>query len=90
MMCVTHYVEPALQGDEDHAARRTMITPAVECSYPLAEAIRSFVEERPQGKATITGERVAGEVNLNEPGEYSKVAKIVFDLPIVKEAPAAK
>lgn len=43
-----------------------------------------------QGKATITGERVKGEVTLNEPGEYSKVAKLVFDLPIVTAAPAAK
>lgn len=43
-----------------------------------------------QGKATITGERVAGEVNLNEPGDYAKVSKLVFDLPIVTEAPAAK
>jgi hypothetical protein len=42
-----------------------------------------------QGKATITGDRVKGEVTLNEPGEYSKVAKITFDLPIVTEAPAA-
>lgn len=43
-----------------------------------------------QGKATITGDRVKGEVTLNEPGEYSKVAKLTFDLPIVTEAPAAK
>jgi len=42
-----------------------------------------------QGKATITGDRVRGEVTLNEPGEYSKVAKLTFDLPIVTEAPAA-
>jgi hypothetical protein len=42
-----------------------------------------------QGKATIKGDRVVGEVTLNEPGEYSKVAKITFDLPIVTEAPAA-
>lgn len=38
-----------------------------------------------QGKATITGERVQGEVTLNEPGEYSKVATLKFDLPILKE-----
>ena len=43
-----------------------------------------------KGKATITGDRVAGEVDLNEPGEYSKVAKLVFDLPIVTEAPVVK
>ncbi len=43
-----------------------------------------------QGKATVTGDRVKGEVALNEPGEYSKVAKLVFDLPILTEAPAAK
>ena len=43
-----------------------------------------------QGKATISGERVVGEVSLNEPGEYAKVAKLVFDLPILTEAPAAK
>ena len=43
-----------------------------------------------QGKATITGERVKGEVTLNEPGDYSKVAKLTFDLPILKEAPAGK
>lgn len=42
-----------------------------------------------QGKATITGDRVRGEVTLNEPGDYSKVAKLIFDLPIVTEAPAA-
>jgi hypothetical protein len=42
-----------------------------------------------QGKATIIGDRVKGEVSLNEPGEYSKVAKITFDLPIVTEAPPA-
>ncbi len=41
-----------------------------------------------QGKATITGDRVRGEVTLNEPGEYSKVAKLTFDLPIITEAPA--
>jgi hypothetical protein len=33
---------------------------------------------------------VKGEVTLNEPGEYSKVAKLVFDLPIVTAAPTAK
>lgn len=43
-----------------------------------------------QGKATITGDRVRGEVTLNEPGDYAKVAKLVFDLPIVTEAPVAK
>lgn len=43
-----------------------------------------------KGKATITGDRVKGEVTLNEPGDYSKVAKLVFELPILKEAPAAK
>ncbi len=43
-----------------------------------------------QGKATVTGDHVKGEVTLNEPGEYSKVAKIVFDLPILTQAPAAK
>lgn len=43
-----------------------------------------------QGKATVTGDRVKGEVTLNEPGEYSKVAKLTFDLPIITEAPAAK
>ncbi len=43
-----------------------------------------------QGKATVTGDHVKGEVTLNEPGEYSKVAKIVFDLTILTQAPAAK
>lgn len=43
-----------------------------------------------QGKATIAGDRVKGEVTLNEPGDYAKVAKLVFDLPILTEAPAAK
>ena len=43
-----------------------------------------------KGKATITGDRVKGEVTLNEPGDYSKVAKLTFDLPILKEAPAAQ
>lgn len=43
-----------------------------------------------QGKATVTGDRVGGEVTLNEPGDYFKVAKITFDLPVLKEAPAAK
>lgn len=42
------------------------------------------------GKATVMGDRVKGEVSLNEPGEYSKVSKMVFDLPILIEAPAAK
>lgn len=41
-----------------------------------------------KGQATITGDRVKGEVALNEPGDYAKVAKLVFDLPIVTEAPA--
>lgn len=36
-----------------------------------------------KGQATIAGDRVKGEVTLNEPGDYSKVAKLVFDLPIV-------
>lgn len=49
------------------------------------EASQTFLK----GKATITGDRVRGEVTLNEPGEYSKVAKLTFDLPIVTEAPAA-
>ena len=43
-----------------------------------------------QGKATIAGERVRGEVTLNEPGEYSKEVKLTFDLPIVTEAPTAQ
>jgi len=43
-----------------------------------------------RGSAVLTGDRVKGEVNLNEPGDYSKVAKIIFDLPILIEAPAAK
>lgn len=43
-----------------------------------------------QGKAAVTGDRVKGEVTLNEPGDYAKVAKLVFDLPIVAAAPAAK
>jgi hypothetical protein len=42
-----------------------------------------------KGQATISGDRVKGEVTLDEPGEYSKVAKLIFDLPILKEAPAA-
>lgn len=42
-----------------------------------------------KGQATISGDRVKGEVTLDEPGEYSKVAKLVFDLPILTEAPAA-
>lgn len=43
-----------------------------------------------QGKATIAGERVRGEVTLNEPGEYAKEVKLTFDLPIVTEAPTAQ
>lgn len=43
-----------------------------------------------QGKATLTGDRVKGEVTLNEPGDYSKVSKMNFDLPILTAAPAAK
>ena len=43
-----------------------------------------------KGKATLTGDRVKGEVTLNEPGDYSKVSKMAFDLPILTEAPAAK
>lgn len=43
-----------------------------------------------KGSATITGDHAKGEVTLNEPGDYAKVAKITFDLPIIKEAPAAK
>jgi hypothetical protein len=43
-----------------------------------------------QGKATITADRVSGEVTLDEPGEYSKVAKLTFDLPILTEAPAGQ
>ena len=43
-----------------------------------------------QGKATITGDRVRGEVTLNEPGDYAKVVKLTFDLPIVTEAPTAQ
>jgi len=42
------------------------------------------------GKATVTGDRVKGEVTLNEPGDYAKVARLSFDLPILTEAPAAK
>jgi hypothetical protein len=42
-----------------------------------------------RGQATTSGDRVKGEVTLDEPGEYSKVAKLTFDLPILKEAPAA-
>ncbi len=48
-----------------------------------AEPSQTFL----QGKATITGDRVRGEVTLNEPGDYAKVAKLTFDLPIVTEAP---
>jgi hypothetical protein len=43
-----------------------------------------------QGKATIAGNRMRGEVTLNQPGEYAKVAKLTFDLPIVTEAPATQ
>jgi hypothetical protein len=43
-----------------------------------------------QGKATITGDRVRGEVTLNEPGDYAKEVKLTFDLPIVTEAPTAQ
>lgn len=43
-----------------------------------------------RGKATITGDRVRGEVTLNEPGDYAKEVKLVFDLPIVTDAPAAQ
>jgi len=43
-----------------------------------------------QGKATITGDRVRGEVTLNEPGDYAKQVKLTFDLPIVTEAPTAQ
>jgi hypothetical protein len=43
-----------------------------------------------RGKATITGERVRGEVVLNEPGDYAKEVKLTFDLPIVTEAPTAQ
>ena len=43
-----------------------------------------------KGQATITGDRVKGEVTLNEPGDYAKVAKLVFDVPILTEAPAAQ
>lgn len=31
-----------------------------------------------KGQPTIAGDRVKGEVTLNEPGDYSKVAKLVF------------
>ena len=40
-----------------------------------------------QGKATIAGDHVSGEVTLHEPGNYAKEAKLIFDLPIVTEAP---
>lgn len=40
-----------------------------------------------QGKATVTGDRVRGEVTLNEPGDYAKEVKLAFDLPILTEAP---
>jgi hypothetical protein len=43
-----------------------------------------------EGKATITGNRVRGEVTLNEPGDYAKVVKLTFDLPIVTDAPTAQ
>ena len=42
-----------------------------------------------KGQATITGDRVKGEVTLNEPGDYAKEAKLVFVLPIVTAAPVA-
>jgi hypothetical protein len=42
------------------------------------------------GKATITGDRVRGEVTLNEPGDYAKEVKLTFDLPIVTETPTAQ
>jgi hypothetical protein len=42
-----------------------------------------------QGKATITGDRVQGEVTLNEPGDYAKEVVLTFDLPIVSEVPAS-
>ena len=31
-----------------------------------------------KGLATIAGDRVKGEVTLNEPGDYSKMAKLVL------------
>lgn len=43
-----------------------------------------------KGQATINGDRIKGEVHLNEPGDYAKEAKLIFDLPILTEAPAAK
>lgn len=42
-----------------------------------------------QGNATITGDRVQGEVTLNEPGDYAKEVVLTFDLPIVSEVPAS-
>jgi hypothetical protein len=51
-----------------------------------AEPSQNFL----QGKATIAGDRVRGEVTLNEPGDYAKVVKLSFDLPIVTEAPTAQ
>ena len=50
------------------------------------EATQTYLK----GSAVLTGDHVKGEVNLNEPGDYSKVAKIIFDLPILTEAPVAK
>jgi hypothetical protein len=43
-----------------------------------------------KGQATLSGDRVKGEVTLDEPGDYSKVARMSFDLPVLKEAPAAE
>lgn len=43
-----------------------------------------------KGRAMVTGGRVSGEVSLDEPGEYSKQAKLTFDLPILTEAPGAE
>jgi hypothetical protein len=38
-----------------------------------------------QGQATVSGDRVKGEVTLKEPGEYSKEVTLTFDLPILTE-----
>lgn len=43
-----------------------------------------------KGKATITGDRVQGEVILSEPGDYAKEAKLIFDLAFLTEAPEAQ
>ena len=51
-----------------------------------AEPSQNFL----QGKAAITGDRVVGVVTLNEPGEYAKEVELIFDLPIVTEAPTAQ